>query len=375
MNPLAPLRVPADLPPSKVSIDRALRDGRRRRRNRRVLAVATAAIAVGATLISVSAFALDRPAAPPADDPLPTTRNGCSVRPLPTPGPGTAVGVDPAGGFAIGGLDDTPQDGVLLWAAGVPQALDGAPLNAYPAAVNASGIVVGNGGDAATSIPWMLKDHAYTRLALPPDAKSVAVTGINASGDIIGTAAWDAKARIVRWNASRPGEVTYVTTTPAIARASSIGDDGTIVGDVGDGGAYVWHPDGTGEALKLPNGRPAAGATQIAGDWAIGWYDDGGWTNHGVRWDLRTGRPTALGAFIPGAIDTSGQMFGIVRNDDDHEYSPPAAWRDGKVLDMPVLEPGESAVVTSMTADGRMAVGWLFHAKNDPITPVAWTCS
>ncbi|WP_433213695.1 hypothetical protein ACQP00_02445 [Dactylosporangium sp. CS-047395] len=370
MNPLAPLRVPADLPPSKVNLDRALRDGRRRQRNRRVLAVATAAIAVGATLIGVSAFALERPSSPPADDPLPT---GCSVHRLPAPGPGTAVGVDPAGGYAIGGLDDKPQDGVLLWAAGVLQVLEGAPLNAYPAAVNASGVVVGNGGEA-TSIPWMLKDHTYTRLALPPDAKSVTVSDINASGDIIGTAAWDAKSRIVRWNAARPGEFTYVTTTPAVARAASIADDGTILGDAGDAGAYVWRPDGTGEALKLPDGRPAGGATQLAGDWAIGWYDDGAWTNHGVRWNIQTGAATLLDTFIPAAIDATGAMVGVVRNDDDHEYSPPAAWRDGKVLDLPVLEAGQSATVMSMTADGHMAVGWLFRAKNDPITPVRWSC-
>ncbi|MER7284029.1 hypothetical protein ABT369_57440 [Dactylosporangium sp. NPDC000244] len=369
MSLLDPLRRPASLPPSKVDIGRALRDGRRRERNRRALAVAAAAIAVGATIVGVSAFALDRRApAPPADEtPSPS---GCSVHRLPTPGddPGTVAAVDPGGGYAVGRLDTDGR--VLVWASGVLQVTENAPQpDPSPAAVNAAGIVVGNSGTG----PWMLRDGAFKRLATPPGAEQVMVAAINAGGDIAGTATTGKTGRIVRWNAAHPDQVTYVTSAATPAVATAIGDDGTIVGTQGGAQAARWSPDGTVRPLNRPSGRPALGASGLAGDWAFGFYEDSGmWFNHGVRWNLRTGESKELGDFAPGAIDATGRMFGTRML--GPENTPPALWRDGEVLDLPVLSPGQSATVTSASADGRLVAGFLFKAKNDPIVAVRWAC-
>ncbi|MFG2044739.1 hypothetical protein [Dactylosporangium sp. NPDC048998] len=392
---LKPLMRPQPMPPSKVDIKRALAEGRRRERSRRLLAVAAVAVAVGATLIGVSAFAPDRRPPQIGDEtpPSPTvvrTRNGCGVQRLPTPGGAPAVvgAVDPAGRYAVGTLDGDSggEQGagvVLLWTDGVLQPVAGAPLPyPHPAGVNAAGVVVGNSQGESTSVPWMLKDGTFTRLATPPDADTVSAEGINAAGDIIGTASWQdgsraTRARIVRWNVARPEQFAYVTTSPTIARASGVADDGTVFGRGMEPGhdpqPYVWRPDGTPRLLKRSGGKPAYGVTQIAGDWAIGYYEDGStWFDQGVRWNLRTGEVRELGTFVPGGVDASGRMFGVVmRSIDD---APPALWTDGAVLEMPVLSDGQSAVVTSMSADGRTAVGWLSRSKNDPVLPVRWTC-
>ncbi|MEU7871241.1 hypothetical protein [Dactylosporangium sp. NPDC049140] len=386
---LSPLLRRPELPPSKVDIERALRSGRRRERGRRLLAVAAAAIAVGVTVAGIAALGPRHRAAPPAHEtPRPTapSRSGCSVHRLPTPGdrPATVDAVDPDGRYAVGTLDGA-DDSVMVWAAGVLQVLEGTPRpNASPVAVNASGVVVGNAGDEAAPIPWMLKDHVFTALAWPPGAQSVTVAGINAAGDIAGTATWEqngqaTKARIVRWNAARPDVVTYVTSNPAVAVAAAIGADGTIAGlgrdgASGDTRAYLWAPDGTPRALERSPGRPALGATGIAGDWVIGYYEDGStWFNQGLRWNLRTGEVRELGDFAPGAIDTSGRMFGSLMRGADE--TPPARWKDGKTSELPVLSAGQSAVVTSASADGRLVAGRLQRAKNDPVVPVRWSCA
>jgi len=391
---LTPLMRPQAMPPSKVDIMRAVAEGRRRERSRRLLTVA-AAVAVGAALIGVSAFALDR-RPPQIGDELPPsstvapTRNGCGVQRLPTPGndPATVVAVDPAGRYAVGALDELPgaepgEGVVLLWADGVLQPVAGAPMpHPLPAGVNAAGVVIGNSANASTSVPWMLKDGTFTRLATPPDADRVSADGIDAAGDIVGTASWqqggrDTKARIVRWSVARPDQVTYLTTSPTIARASSVADDGTIVGHGmqpgNDPQPYVWRPDGTPRLLERSDGKPATGATRTAGDWAIGYYEDGStWFDQGVRWNLRTGEVRELGTFVPGALDASGRMFGVVMR--STQDTPPAVWKDGTVLELPVLSDGQSAVVTSTSTDGRTTVGWLSRSKNDPIVPVRWTC-
>ncbi|MGI5239868.1 hypothetical protein [Dactylosporangium sp. CA-139066] len=389
---LTPLMRPQPMPPSKVDIVRALTEGRRRERSRRLLAVTAVGVAVGAVLIGVSAFALERQP-PQIATPRPTaapTRNGCDVQRLPTPGdgPATVVAVDPAGRYAVGALDERPdaeqgRGTVLLWTDGVLQPVDGAPLpNPYPSGVSTAGVVIGNSGGADTSVPWILKDGTFTTLATPPGAGMVSAEGINAAGDIVGTARWqeggrDTKARIVRWSVAHPEQFAYVTTSPAIARAASVADDGTVAGQGLEPGndpqSYVWGPDGTPRLLTRSDGAPAHRANHIAGDWAIGSFEDGStWFDQGVRWNLRTGEARELGTFVPGAVDASGRMFGVVmRSADD---TPPALWEDGTVLEMPVLSDGESAVVTSMSADGRTAVGWLTRSKNDPVVPVRWTC-
>ncbi|MFI5906185.1 hypothetical protein [Dactylosporangium sp. NPDC051541] len=362
---LTPLRLTEDLPPSKVDIARAVRDGRRRERNRMLLAAA-ACVVVGAVVIGATAFAADRrPAPPPADE---FVLNGCEVQRLPTSGTFAAA----SNQYLAGALDGT----ILLWSNGTLRQIEDAPQpDPTPAAVNDSGAVVGNSGDNA---PWLMQDGRFTPLATPPDTTRVSVAAINANGFIVGTA-WtpDSKARIVRWNVAHPDQVEYVTTSPAVAYAAGIGADGTIVGRgqdaPGDFHAYAWTADGTPMPLNRANGRPAGGASAIAGDWAVGSYEDGStWFDQGVRWNLRTGEAVDLGTFVPSGVDTTGRMFGVLMNGVDE--TPPAWWKNGEVLLLPVLSAGESATVSSMSPDGQTAAGWLYRAKNDPVTPVRWRC-
>ncbi|GAA3448720.1 hypothetical protein [Dactylosporangium matsuzakiense] len=373
---LTSLRFDGDLPPSKVDIDRAVRTGRRRERRRRAL-LASAGIAGCALLVSGMLVAQDR--RPPADT---AVKNGCQVQRLPTPGnaPGTVTAT--SGRYAVGVLDNPTGDPLLLWDDGRLRPVTGTPRpDPTPVAVDDSGTVVGNSGDKD---PWLLRDGGFTHLATPAGATRTIATAINAKGSVIGTATWlDAdgratQARTVRWSVADPGRFQYVATDPALAYVSGINGDDVIVGRASAGGtdyhAFAWTPDGTAVRLNRIDGKPAESAFQVAGDWAIGSYDDGStWFSHGVRWNLRTGEHIEFDTFVPSAVDASGTMVGTVMNSADD--TAPARWKDGAVLMLPVLSAGQSATMTSMSSDGRVAVGWLFRDKNDPVVPVRWLCS
>jgi uncharacterized membrane protein len=364
---LRALRAPEHLPPSKVDILRALADGRRRERNRRVLAVTAVAVAVGATLAGVSAFAAQRGGGPIPADETPTppapARNGCTVQRLATPGdrPASVSAVDPGGTTIAGNLDETAagkaDDWLLLWTDGRVRLLDDAP-QPHPRAAGLLGqTIVGNSGGG----PWLFTDGRFTPLARPPlPGATVTVVGLNATGDIVGNAVSPAESRIVTWTVAHPERFGYLSLTGTQGISAGIADDGTVYGRLADGRAYLWPRDGA--ASELP--PPGSNATASAGDWFVGTAegDVRGW-----RWNNRSSAGQDLGTFVPGAVDETGRMFGTdVRSP---VGPPPLMWRDGTTLELPVLATGQSASIAGASRDGRVVGGRL-----QALTPVRWSC-
>ncbi|KUL32643.1 hypothetical protein [Actinoplanes awajinensis] len=347
-------------PPSRISMDTVLPAARQRvRRRRAVWAGAGAALTVGALLAVPKVLLSDagpdnRPALPAATSAPVAHPAGCRPRTLPVPDGITdmeAESVDPTGRYIVGNATVKHVFRPVLWTDGVPRLLPVPVGSVQVTGVNASGVVVGlvNDGAGGGSV-FRFEDGQYTVLGMPAGNWSPYPGAmINTAGDVLVNAEPatagenNGKGTIVLlWKA---GATTPVRLPlPAGATVDDLADDGTMVGGLYRDGAgvagYRWDQRGGARKLSAPAGKVTL-ASASRGDWVTGSVWGQG---EAARWNLRTGE-----------FRQFPQRFGpgIAVNDDGWVVTQQGALiRDGAVADLPVGGGGRTAKARALTDDG-----------------------
>ena len=163
--------------------------------------------------------------------------------------------------------------------------------------------------------------------------------------------------------AARPG-TAQVINTPAASTISGLTDDGTIVGRIGDAEPTAWMrtPSGVVRPLVGPDGDAEGYVLAASGRWAVGQGRQAG-ALVGLRWDLRTGRPTVLDSRL-GINPTDVNAYGTVLSGDQLQ-------RGNTVLTLPSPDPNQTVAGRSL-ADNRTVAG--FHNNRVPggVRAVRW---
>lgn len=246
--------------------------------------------------------------------------------------------------------------------------------------VNGNGLAVGSAYVDGVELPYAYHDGLVAELAANEGG---AAKGVNDHGDIVGV---DGLGNPVVWRLGQTKpEVLPLPEGAVTGQAASIGEDGTIVGSYEDpatGGtrAYVWHPDGTGEALPLPADVDPADlyanyASDISGDWAAG-YIATPELEAGVRWNLDDGTVEILDMVYAPAVSDDGTSVG--------EATPHAAYQEagGKTVALPgVTDPADNwfgDTATEISADGELLAGQVYAGQDEAdwhiLKAVTWTC-
>ncbi|MET7420286.1 hypothetical protein [Dactylosporangium sp. NPDC005555] len=392
-NPFAILTDEA-VPESRVDIDDVLLAGRARvRRRRGVVAGVCTALVVLVTLAGVAA-AVRPPHGPPAD-------------PSPAPSPAPSVSVHPTGctptalnvGGEIGAASTDPSGHYLALTRGPDPGLlvvyrDGAEVRRYTAAqrirvtaMNASGVIVGV--EALDERAFRITpDGTRLLLAKPTGAVSVTPKGVNAAGDIVGEATMPGKRfRAVLWRHTAP-DTPLLLATPAgkSSAAEDITDDGRVIGHLNQGEQpYQWNPDGTTATLATPPGLPGGYPQRIAGDWVIGMVNflvlksfdpaTGRRTGEGpvkpARWQLSTGKVEFLEAtdVFAGGGSIAADGTAVI-----NRFTDAAFWNGTTLLPLPRPSSYDRLQISSMTADGRLLIGWAAQSAGGRSDLFRWDC-
>jgi uncharacterized membrane protein len=312
----------------------------------------------------------------------------CTVEQLSAPGgaPSALIfGADPAGKYFVG--SDRPVVGGkqgAIWHDGVATEVP-LPGNSDKLLtdVNASGTAVGwSYATASTPVPYVYSGGKVSQL---PGVQNGQALAINSRGQIVGVAADEP----VLWK-SATAEPTPLPL-PAGAesgQASDIDEDGTVIGTVDNKVPYVWLPNGTHHALKLPDldGKPAEGrATHIRDGWVTGNANDaGGGKAAGlktktegkskvVRWNLRSGQVQIVDAIdkMADAINAQGWQTGIAKQGGATLYA------GNTEVVLPGLAPNPqdhyAHIANTLSDDGRTVAGQSNDA-NGVIQAVVWHC-
>lgn len=341
------------------------------RRSRQVLAAVA--------LLTVLTGCDSRKAAVPAGPTVASTvaPSACASSPLPLPPDANGLdirAVDPAGRLVVAVPNHNAEEmGAMLWTDGGQPQLLTAAKDVTVAGVNASGVIAGTRRTAGVSgvQAVVIRDGKVVALPTPGTAAFTSATGINARGDVVGTAGLKAGGeRAVLWPAGAP-TATLLTVGTRSTKAVGITDDGVVVGNAGDlPHGFRWAADGAGTALAVPAGYLKAGARAVSGGWVLGWaeaegveqdgklVDDPAHPSRGVRWNLHTGAVEMLDKMVnPMAVGASGVTAGAIDG-----TGRPAVWRDGVpfVLPMPMPDPAPS-VIDWVGPDGHTLIGTVRH--------------
>lgn len=247
--------------------------------------------------------------------------------------------------------------------------------------VNAEGLGVGFTYLDGVELPYVFRDGEVAELAANDGG---AAHGVNEDGDIVGAAGQYPTVPVI-WKdgAVKPTELALPDNATS-GEARSIDEDGTIIGYYEDAGTgdykpYLWHPDGTGEDLPMPEGvDPATAhsyASQVAGDWVSGYLSTPDGVS-GIRWNLADGTAEALDLGTAASINEEGTAVGDVE--------PYAAFQeeDGKPVELPgVSDPADNYfgdLATEIDDDGELLAGQVYAGEDDAgwhiLKAVTWTC-
>jgi hypothetical protein len=401
--------------PSTVDVQRAMADGRRRLRTRRLAGVAAvtalvvagvpvALAAVRAPLNPPVAAATATPSATPTPTPSPSPESFPvpTASPEPAPEPPTscelelpplpadasqswAFGTDPTGRIVFGKYHqpagpDLTSITPVLWIDGEAVPLDGAGEDPNIAAVNSSGVAVGSGFVGETEaeirrVAWIYQDGEVTELA-GDDAEPFAITD---DGIVVGTVS-DRTVPVVWPSPDAPAEQLPTPELTDNWIISEVKPDGTIVGFNNDDleNSFVWWPDGSVQAIPM---------SKVDGEWfgfrayalnghvVVGeaWYD--GWFQSSAAYDLATGEYRFLSQDAPLDIWSMNRHGWVVGEADGYAglWTP-----EGGLLRLPDLglhnEYGPNRP-TSVTDDGRTITGVVEAAEAEGLSRAAvWRC-
>lgn len=388
----------APVPPVRVDLDRAIADGRRRERGRRLVWTSCSAALV-ALVVTGGAVGVDqlrsvpsgKPVAPPASvatsasaPPSPsaspsTNADACTVADLPGLTGLMPTIVDPTGTYVV--VDQAVEVGDA-WAAVLVTGgqrttlpLPAGTTNQQTNGINASGWMVGMASNGASGqVAFELKNGKATKLPRLPGYQHSTAWAINAAGDIAG-AAWNDGADVpVLWPAAAPGTVKRLGSGAGAAMA--IGDDGTIAGTAGDGEApWVWDAQGNGHALATPPGSSQGKVFAVRGDWAVGWAGTTATGGVGLaRWNLRTGAVDTFGGMAGPSrmVNARGDLVVGLSGGDSNTVI-----RDGSPLALGTGPyNGGTASAVWISDDGRTVIGSVssFEGGQSGTRAVTWHC-
>jgi hypothetical protein len=373
--------------PSTVDVQRAMADGRRGLRTRRLagvgaVAAVTALVVAGvpvalaavraplnppvaAATVTPSATPTPTPSPSPESFPVPTASpepapeppTSCELELPPLPADASqswAFGTDPTGRIVFGKYHqpagpDLTSITPVLWIDGEAVPLDGAGEDPNIAAVNSSGVAVGSGFVGETEaeirrVAWIYQDGEVTELA-GDDAEPFAITD---DGMVVGTVS-DRTVPVVWPSPDAPAEQLPTPELTDNWIISEVKPDGTIVGFNNDDleNSFVWWPDGSVQAIPM---------SKVDGEWfgfrayalnghvVVGeaWYD--GWFQSAAAYDLATGEyrflsqdaPLDLGLHNeygpnrPTSVTDDGRTItGVVEAAEAEGLSRAAVWRCG----------------------------------------------
>ena len=423
--------------PSRVDIQRAIADGRRRRVRHGVaytgaaavtaLAVAGASVAAGvlrdsptqAAATGTSGTAVPTPAKAPYaipgtagwSVPAATPPTSCTLDRLPVPDnvPAALVsGADPTGRYLVG--RSYPKAGAyqaVIWHDGkadtvmLPGDVEESLQDVNSAGTAVGWSFVGGAEEDTGPVPYVYQDGKVSKL---PGVRRGSAYAINNAGAIAGDDAGDAA---LVWP-SAGAEPIRLPLPPGASKAMArdIDEDGTVVGTMTMTGQttpsaagvapavpYVWLPDGTHHLLPMPtlDGEPAATASvfRVRNGWAIGVASrdtragatgaagtgdaDPAAETRAVQWNVRTGEVRVFDDLRFGAETTNAHGWQVGM---DRQGRAVLRTDAGTVVlpDLAGHRPGGlSTIATTLSDDGRTIAG----QSEDPsgkIQAVVWRC-
>ncbi|GAA4596840.1 hypothetical protein BJY16_002153 [Actinoplanes octamycinicus] len=389
---------------STVDIERAIADGRRQRTRRGAGYAGAALTFVAVTGVTIAAGALrhdaSHPPAPgtgvaasrgattsaPAAPAVPVPAS-CTVQRLTAPkkAPMALIGgADSSGSYFVG--RSYPKSGgyqAVIWhdGAGTEVPLPGDEEESL-IDVNASGTAVGWSYVQQKQVPFVYHDGQVSRLAGVAEGSADA---INDRGTIVGD---DGSGHPLLWSsATAQPQRLPVPAGATSAGASDIDEDGTVIGTIDYKTPYVWLPDGSHHALKVPDlqGKPAEGrAFHISGGWVIGVVNEAGTGKDAgkvrarakmvtARWNLRTGEAQLFEGFggTPDAVNAQGWFTGV------DQQAGAVLLAGASTVKLPGLAPrgvdGLADIANTVSTDGR-TIGGQSNDKDGVIQPVVWHC-
>ncbi len=189
---------------------------------------------------------------------------------------------------------------------------------------------------AGVDVGWIVRDGIAARLP----GTGVAVLRFNATGQVLGRIGM--RPMVWRDTGRQP---TPLPLPAGITQAAAydIADDGTVVGTVhGTAGPrpYLWHPDGTGVELALP--EQAAEPIQdvrvgaVYGDWITGAvrYGNATGTTLLVRWNRATGQLSSWPSTATPDVYGDGIGAGVDRSHDGRLRLRPDPVHTGTDIDL-----------------------------------------
>ncbi|WP_205324106.1 hypothetical protein [Glycomyces sp. YM15] len=246
--------------------------------------------------------------------------------------------------------------------------------------VNSEGVAVGSTWVDGLLVPYVFRDGELWELGVEGGGKA---TDVNEHGDIAGYSDEDYTQPVVWRDDSLKAETLPLPKGAVSGIASSIDEDGTIVGtyhtEDGLSRPYVWHPDGTGEELPAPEGTDPAEMFLTASSIADGWVGGNVYSaglDTGVRWNLEDGTVEVTDVVTGLAINEEGTVAGAV---EPHAVFQEA---DGKVVELPGLVApagnwfGDYA--TEIDDDGEIIAGQVYAGQDEAdvhiLKAVVWIC-
>lgn len=409
---------------STVDIRRAIADGRRRQRVRRVaggsaVAAATALVVAGVPVALAAADGPDTPppaatpsampASPTASSGSPTASSGpvppseCQLQDLPVPEgayQSLVTGGDPTGRFLLGRSYDweAPTIQVLLWDDGEPVAVDMPGADPALDDANSSGVAVGTSYEtyqgADHPVSWIYRDGQLTRLP----GEDVAVSAINEPGVVVGTREDPEREQVpVVWrSATAEPEDLSVPDDSWSVEAHDVDGDGTVVGSGSDRDqrpdppehSFVWLPDGTRQELPMPevdHGTVTGFAARSIQDGVVIGHatrdlGDGLIDLPAFRYDLRTGEFTGLSGGVEFGVEAWNAAGWVVGHTRDGLVllagSEPVALPYPELPEDPLVRAGQLPIVATVSDDGRTVAGQVHIGGGEDwyARAVAWRC-
>jgi hypothetical protein len=390
---------------STVDVRRAISEGRRRRRARRVggyvaTAGATVLVLAGTAVAadtwqgqppasSTGSPAAGSPSLGGSPDPPPVPPTTCQISRLPLPDGrkmAAVTGADPTGRLLLGRTYPDPVESgeyhVVVWDTRRPTVV---PMRGVESAlndINTNGVAVGTSNGDTGPVAWLYRDG---ELSLLPSGDGADARAINEANVVVGVR--DRKPVI--WpSVDQPPVELPLPAHATTGEALDVDEDGTIVGNVGtdgrDGPAdmpYVWQPDRAGRTLEVPElvPVPSSGVGMVRKGMARAYSIRNGWltgmvNETAIRWDLRTGEADLFPQFAFQAsitnrygwqVGTDPKGRGLLLSEAGPVVLPGlVAHKSGELTDSP----------ETISDDGRVISG---HANDQDgvLRAVVWSCA
>ena len=397
---LEPLRGEPDGPP-RIDVDRAMREGRRRRRTRHwstALAVtAVTAVTAGGGTVMVAAAKNDAEPRPTASAPpsagvtpaAPAVKVNCAVARLPTDGIKKALVTsgDPSGHYLAGRVyppSGNRRVGVVLWKDGrIVDRPDMPGSDPSLDDINSSGIAVGTSFDGDRRYAYVYRDGAFSKLT----RGQASVRAINDAGVMVGSIGPDDTAVPVRWpSPGAPPERLQLPRGVEAGSASDVDEDGTVLGSIpqkkAQGTGYLWLADGTNKAIPLPtvDGRKADAfwPDSMAAGKVIGravFEDKSSTSFTTVLYDIAADEFDQLTQLDGPKIAANGSILAVKWLDVDKRI--PVLMAGGRTTNLPT-KGKRDFVASSISRDGRVLAGYSVGSEQSgPISndPWVWNCT